>query len=289
MRISRCLASAAVVLVCCVFLSCTAVRDAVTERIMRPPSVRIVSAEITDLSFTGARVLFDVKITNPNSLGFTLDGFQYDLLIEDESFLRGRQDGRVVIEAGGSSTVPLPLAFEYAAVYRALEHLIQNDGASYVLEMTCFFDLPVLGRVEVPARAEGTVPLLKPPDLSLRSVRVTRVGLTSADFVIEAALDNPNPFAFEVSLFRYELLVNRKTWAEGQAHGLDIREKQVALLSFPVTVNYSEVSESLYGLLATGKKTIAVLKGSVDILTPLPLLGEVSLPFEIEGEIPLIR
>jgi len=123
----------------------------------------------------------------------------------------------------------------------------------------------------------------------LQSLRVARIGLTSADIVLEAALDNPNPFSFDVSLFRYELFVNRRTWAEGQARDLDVGEKQVVPLSFPLTVNYAEVSESLYGLLTTGEKTTCVLKGSIDIQTPLPLLGEVSLPFEIGGEVPLMR
>jgi LEA14-like dessication related protein len=289
MRITRYLKAAAAVVVCFFLLSCAAAREVITERIVRLPSVRIVSAKITKLSFTGARLLFDVKITNTNPIGFTLDGFEYELFIEDETFLRGRQDGRVEIEANGSSIVPLPLEFEYAGVYSAFERLIKNDGASYTLETTCFFDLPVLGRVEVPARTEGRIPLLKPPVLSLQSLRVTRIGLTSADIVLEASLENPNPFSFDISLFRYELFVNRRTWAEGQVPDLGVGEKQAVPLSFPLTVNYAEVSESLYGLLAEGEKATCELKGSVDIRTPLPLLGEVSLPFEIWGEVPLTR
>ncbi len=289
MRITGCVKAAAAVVACSFLLSCAAAREVITERVVRLPSVRVVSAKITELSFAGARLLFDVKITNTNPIGFTLDGFEYELFIEDETFLRGRQDGRVGIEANGSSIIPLPLAFEYAGVYRAFERLIKNDGAGYVLEMKFFFELPVLGKVEVPARTEGRIPLLKPPVLSLQSLRVARIGLTSADIVLEAALDNPNPFSFDVSLFRYELFVNRRTWAEGQARDLDVGEKQVVPLSFPLTVNYAEVSESLYGLLTTGEKTTCVLKGSIDIQTPLPLLGEVSLPFEIGGEVPLMR
>jgi LEA14-like dessication related protein len=289
MRIRRCLKSTAAVVVCSFLLSCAAAREVVTDRIIRLPSVRIVSAEVADLSFTGARLLFDVKITNPNPIGFALDGFEYDLLIEDESFLRGRQDGRVEIEANGSSIVPLPLEFEYAGVYSAFERLIKNDGASYTLETTCFFDLPVLGRVEVPARTEGRIPLLKAPVVSLRSLRVARIGLTSADVVLEAALDNPNSFFFNVPLFRYEVLINGRTWVHGCAADLEVGEKRISVLSFPFTVSYAEVSESLYGLLTVGEKAACVLKGTVDIRTPLPLLEEASFPFEIGGEVTLMR
>ncbi|MBN2324336.1 MAG: LEA type 2 family protein [Spirochaetes bacterium] len=289
MRKRGLVASAVAVVACCVLLSCAAAREVVTERIIRIPSVRIISGEITRLSFTGAAMLFDIEITNSNPVGLALDGFDYNLLIEDEPFLHGRQEGKVEIGANGSSIVPLPLESEFAGVYHAFERLVENDGASYTLEMACFFDLPVLGKVEVPARTEGRIPLVKPPVLSLRSLRVARIGLTSADVVLEAALDNPNDFFFDAPLFRYEVVVNEKTWARGSAFDLHIGEKRISMLSFPFTVRYAEVSESLYRLLTAGEKATCVFKGSVDIKTPLPLLTDVSLPFEIGGEVPLMR
>ena len=282
-------AMAAVISLCGVLLSCAAARDVVTDRIIRPPSVRIVSAEITDLSFSGARLLFDVEITNSNPIGIMLDGFEYELFIENETFLSGRQDGRVEIAAGGTSVIPLPLAFEYADVYRTFENMVSNDGVSYGLVLRFFFDLPVLGMVEVPARIDGEVPLLKIPVIAPRSLRVARVGLSSADILLEITVDNPNSFSFEIPAFRYDLLVNGTRWAEGHGEDLAVGEKKITVLSIPLTVRYREVSQSLNLLLSTGKEASCVLKGTVDIKTPLPLLGDVSLPFEVEADIPLTR
>ena len=153
MRITRYLVVAAAILVCSVLLSCAAAREAVTERIIRLPSVRIVFAEITELSFTGARLLFDVKIRNTNPIGFTLEGFEYDFLIEDETFLRGRQDGRVGIEANGSSIRFYPHCvrhYSFGTPYRRFSRMsrIAPAGINASNEAISLFSFDISGTIE---------------------------------------------------------------------------------------------------------------------------------------------
>ncbi|HUT65145.1 MAG TPA: LEA type 2 family protein [Spirochaetota bacterium] len=274
---------------CLVFLSCSATRDIVTERVVRLPSVRVVSAEIRSLSFTEAKLLFDLMINNPNPIGLTTEGFEYEFLIEGESFLKGKQEGRVQIDANGSSIIPFPLVIEYASIYRAFELLREKDSAEYALNLSLFFDLPLLGRVEVPVRHQGEIPLLKLPRIVPSSLRVERISLSSADLVLSLTVENPNPFEFDVSLFRYELTINSRQWAEGISRDIAVRPKQKSVVEIPLSINFIEIGESIPGLLAGEEIVTYELRGEVNILTPLSLLGEIALPFALSGEIPIFQ
>jgi len=274
---------------CLLFLSCSAAREIVTERVIRLPDVRVVSAEVRSLSFTEADLLFDLMINNPNPIGLTTEGFEYEFLIEGESFLKGKQEGRVQIDANGSSIIPFPLTVGYMSVYRVFGLLKEKDSAEYTLSLSLFFDLPLLGKVEVPVRHVGEIPLLKLPAIVPSSLRVERISLSSADLVLSLLVDNPNPFEFDVSVFRYALTINSRQWAEGVSRDITVRPKRRSVIEIPLSINFIEIGESILDLLEGEEIVPYELRGEVDILTPLPLLGEIALPFELSGEIPIYQ
>jgi LEA14-like dessication related protein len=289
MRPGRHLSLPVVVTACFLLLSCSAARDVVTERIIRLPRVQIVSADITRLSFTDADLLFDVKVTNSNPIGIIMEGFEYDFLIEGEPFIRGKQHGRVQIEANDSSIVPFPLSLGYSSVYRTVALLRDRESAEYTLRLTLFFEVPVLGVVEVPVEHKGEFPLLRLPAIAPYAVRVERIGLTSADLLLEIGVENPNTFSFEASLFRYELIINERKWVSGSMREIVVQAKQKSVHEIPINIDFVEMGESVIRLLSTGERAVYTLRGKVGLVTSFPLLGEVELPFEVSGEIPIIK
>jgi LEA14-like dessication related protein len=289
MRTKRYLTFIVLTAACLLFLSCSAAREIVTDRVIRLPDVRVVSADVRSLSFTEANLLFDLMINNPNPIGLTTEGFEYELLIEGESFLKGKQEGRVQIDANGSSIIPFPLTVEYMSVYRVFGLLKEKDSAEYTLSLSLFFDLPLLGKVEVPVRHVGEIPLLKLPAIVPSSLRVERISLSSADLVLSLLVDNPNPFEFDVSVFRYALTINSRQWAEGVSRDITVRPKRRSEVEIPLSVNFIEIGESILDLLEGEEIVLYGLRGEVDILTPLPSLGEIALPFELSGEIPIFQ
>ena len=58
---------------------------------IQKPAVRVSSARLAGLSFDKADLIFDIEISNPNSIGVSLAGFDYDLLLNGQSFLKGNQ------------------------------------------------------------------------------------------------------------------------------------------------------------------------------------------------------
>ena len=65
------------------------------------------------------------------------------------------------------------------------------------MKLVLFFEIPVLCTVEVPVEHQGEVPLLKLPSLMPHTLRVERIGLSSADIILEIEVENPNVFSFE--------------------------------------------------------------------------------------------
>lgn len=289
MRPGRHLSLPVIVVAFCFLLSCSAARDVVTERIVRLPRVQIVSADIMRLSFTDADLLFDVKVTNSNPIGIIMEGFEYEFLIEGESFIKGKQEGRVQIEANNSSIVPFPLSFNYTSVYRTVTLLRDGESAAYTLRLTLFFEVPILGVVEVPVERNGEFPLLRLPAIVPYAIRVESISLTSADILLEIGVENPNPFSFEASLFRYELIINERKWVSGSIREIVVQAKQKSILKIPINIDFIEIGESVIRLLSTGERAVYTIRGKVGLVTSFPLLGEVELPFEKSGEIPIIK
>ena len=86
---------------------CQSLRDAVD--VMRMPELRVDSVELEALSFSGLTLVFYVEIRNPNPIGISLAGFDYELQIEGNPFVSGQVEEKIVISARDRSTVPLPV------------------------------------------------------------------------------------------------------------------------------------------------------------------------------------
>jgi len=107
--------------------------------------------------------------------------------------------------------------------------------------------------------------------------------------VLSLLVENPNPFEFDVSYFRYELTINSRQWAKGVSRDIAVGPKQKSVVEIPLSINFIEIGESILGLLAGEEIVPYELRGEVDILTPLSLLGEIALPFALSGEIPIFQ
>lgn len=127
--------------------------------VFREPDVDVVGAELTRTGLSGADVLFEFQVDNPNGVALVLDGLNYRLRLNDKPLLDGRQDSRTEIAANGESRVNLPVSIQYDDILRVLETLDDNERPSYELQADFQFDVPVLGTVTVPVTKRGQLSL----------------------------------------------------------------------------------------------------------------------------------
>jgi len=146
--------------------SCSALQGFVSEKV-KEPKVDFIGAKLSGLSFDAVDLLFDLKIENPNRIGVKLAGFDYDLMLDGSSFVKGNQDKGIEIPSAGEETIQLPVSLRFADIYRTFENLKDQGASNYQIKCGFSFNVPVLGAVRVPVSKSGEFPLIKLPKLSL--------------------------------------------------------------------------------------------------------------------------
>ena len=265
---------------------CAAVKEIVGGFKPQAPQVRFVGAKLDKLSLDSAGLLFDIAIENPNQVGITLAGFDYDLQIDGNSFLIGQQSDRIQMAAGQQSHLPLPLTLSYASLYESFKKLVDQDTSQYQLRCHLTFDVPILGQVDVPLQKTGKIPLLKVPSLNVEALKLDKLGFTGADLSLNLQFRNPNAFAILLDRFQYKLTVDQKEWTVGETtETVKIDEKDGGLLTIPIHLNFLDIGQSAYGLLKGKDAFDCRLRGGIDLTASIPLLGKIRLPFDLAGRL----
>ncbi|MBD3183155.1 hypothetical protein GF312_12745 [Candidatus Poribacteria bacterium] len=269
--------------------SCAMLNSFVGDRVQKP-QVSFVSAKLDGLSFDRANLLFDLQISNPNSVGLKMAGFDYDLLINNNSFIKGNQQKNLQIAPKGQSTVQLPLSVSFVELYQTYQSLKNQDTSMYQINCGFSFDVPVLGVVNIPVSKSGEFPLLKIPKISLDELKLENVSLTGAELNLGVAISNPNAFSMILKKIQYQFDVNNLNWISGEAkEGMQILEKGQGTVDIPITLNFIEMGRSVYQLIRGNKAINYKFGGNVDLNTSVPLLGQVNLPFDKTGTVNIVR
>ena len=276
--------------ICMFFNSCAGIRGLAESAGVQEPQVDIVGAKVTGLSFQNADLMFDIRIDNPNPVGIKLAGFDYDFLINDNTFVNGDQHEGIEIKAQGEHTVHLPLSVEFSSLYNAFQSLRERDTSSYQLNCGFSFDVPILGLVRIPVSTKGDLPLLKFPQVSLDKLSLKNLGLTGADLELSVRLNNPNAFSMLLERFNYQFLVNGQPWASGDAsHTVELVKKGESLLLIPISLNFLQVGQSVYEMLTGDEELNYNFTGDFYVTSTLPLFKKANLDFDRSGLTELIR
>jgi LEA14-like dessication related protein len=127
--------------------------------VFQKPRVRVLGAEVANVSLASADLVFDVSVEIPNAVSFVLHGVGYHLRVNGEPFLDGSNALEAQIAAHGVSRVQLPVTLHFADVLRVLRLLEGDRRAGYALEAEFRFSVPVLGNLSVPVRKQGNFSL----------------------------------------------------------------------------------------------------------------------------------
>ncbi|NTV45460.1 MAG: LEA type 2 family protein [Chlorobiales bacterium] len=138
---------------------CQTTKQILNSMNVKEPGVSVSNVAIEKVSLVGVNFTFDVKIDNPNQVGVNLSGFDYDFLVNGHSFAKGDQEQPIKIEPKGSSTVQIPLMLGFTDLFSVFTSLKKQSQANYQLTTGFHFDLPVLGKVRVPAEKTGNFSL----------------------------------------------------------------------------------------------------------------------------------
>lgn len=257
---------------------------------IQKPTISVERANITSLNFESVGLAFDLKVFNPNKLAVTLAGFDYDFLLNDASFLKGKQDTVQTIKAQGESILQIPIRLTFKNLYQTFQGLKSQDSTAYKLNCGLNFNLPILGKTRVPVSKSGFLPLPKLPKIKVQSVKLNKLGFTGADLLLNLQLDNPNAFRVFLNKLNYNFTVGGQSWVSGLLNRQqEVGAKGKNILSIPISLNFLKMGKTALQLLQGNKSLDYKLDGDMNLRTSLPMIGKVKIPVRKSGKVNLQR
>jgi LEA14-like dessication related protein len=245
---------------------------------------------MTSLSFNKVDLLFNIDINNPNSAGINLSGFDYNLKLEDKSFINGEQDGGLAIKPNGSEIIKLPLSLNYVDIFNTFSEIKNLDSVKYNLQSGLTFSMPVLGNIRIPVSKTGSIPNLKLPSISLKNLQMENLKFTGADLILKIKLDNPNVISFLLKNLDYQLSVAGTQWIKGStSKTMSVNAKDESIIDVPISLNFLNMGQSLYQILQGDQTLNYNLNGNAKLGSSLTILGDFDIPFNQSAETKILK
>ncbi|MFN2310516.1 MAG: LEA type 2 family protein [Spirochaetia bacterium] len=126
-----------------------------------------------------------------------------------------------------------------------------------------------------------------PPEASLRDLRLTDLNFTTAGLVADVEITNPNTFAVTLERFSYVLSVEEQMFLSGEnPERVSIAAGGQENVTLPFEIALSEALRVAQAGIEANELGYTV---QVNFVFDVPLLGEVRLPVEQSGTMPVPR
>jgi LEA14-like dessication related protein len=251
------------------------------------PTASVQGLRLTGLDMSGVDLTFDVQVDNPNPVGISLAGLDYDLKLLGSSFLQGDQPMGMKLRANGSSQVQVPVRLGFQQLVDSYRQLKGAKQVGYELDLGMGFEVPLLGRVRVPVSYQGEFPIPEMPAVTLRSLDVEQLTLSGAKLLLQLEVDNPNNFSVLLDRLNYNLKLNGYDVGGGLVKkGVNIQQEGRGTVSLPLSLDFAQAGMGLYKALL-GKGVRYDLSGSMNASSSNPMLERFRIPLDKQGRVNL--
>lgn len=249
---------------------------------IRKPTARIVDVRLRDISLTSLTLVFDLQIGNPYSVPLPLANVDYGLASEGKQFLSGNADIQGTVPPRGGKTVSLPAKLEYWSLLSVLKKVRPGSVVPYEAELGLSVDPPVGGRLRLPLRKQGRLPVPAPPSVRITEIAWDQMSLSHAGGRARLQLTNRNRFPVTLSKLTYGLSLG----------GVEVARSSLAapvffkggggegMLEIPISVSPKNLGLAAFRML-TGKGAGYRFHGAMDANTDF---GPMALPIEGIGK-----
>lgn len=255
-------------------LGCAAV-----SKLIQKPSVTFQKARLTDFSFSDLTLNIDLAVRNPNPIGVSLAGYDYEFMINNKKFLAGEATQKVRVLANATSTVSIPIGIKFKKLYELFSAAKSSDELPYQVAGHVLVNLPI-GPFRIPFSAKGKLPTVKIPKISIQNVKVESFSFSGIKLNLGVNVDNPNSFGFSMANFNYDINLSGKKAISGKTVRENvIPKKGKGTINIPVQLDFISIGSILTEALRKGNINYN-LTGGGDFKTEF---GSVKLPIAAKG------
>jgi LEA14-like dessication related protein len=260
------------------FFSCASLQD-----VLKEPEISFDTFKISKINFDSIDVLFTYKIDNPNVFGITVPRFDYNLYIEDASFVSGTSAESINIDRQGSSFADIPLTLSYEDLLKAISVLLNQNEANYTINTDFFLNLPVVGERRIPLSHSGKIPILKLPEISLNDVKIASTNILSPAIEVSIDIVNKNIFAIAPLTLDFEVLLNDIEIMESSQKNIPPLEPgKNSTITIPIKLNPITLGTQLISVIIGGRNIDIALSGNLGANVDYEGIGNIDLPFDLK-------
>ena len=253
---------------------------------IHPPDLSIENVNIVSAGLKEMDLVTTVSVKNNYPIGIHVPAFDYNFFIDDHVFLKGENALNQSISALSNNQVQVPVRIHFMDLYQSLSALVNKDKATYQLNGNIHFDVPVLGRLKIPFKKQGDLPLLKMPKISVKGLRVNSISFASANLSLDIALDNPNGFLMMLKNFSYNLSIDGLKWADGTMNkNISFEKHGQSNISIPIKLNFFEMGKTIFNIINKKQSLPYEFDTQIKFNTDLPFLKDVDIPLKKKGSL----
>lgn len=127
-----------VLLVLPLFFSCAALQNIFQKK----PEVSLKKFDIDSISLKDITFLFDIELTNPYPIGFTLEDVGFNFKIEGNQLLKTRTKKGVTVKAGGSEVTSVTVKLVYEDIIKIIKDYTARDYLDCAIDIDIVIPLP---------------------------------------------------------------------------------------------------------------------------------------------------
>lgn len=244
------------------------------------PTASVKGVALKGLDLKGATLAFDVEVANPYGVPLPVAALDASLASGGAPFATAASTDQGVVPAGGTRVFPLLTTVSFDALLKAVSGLRPGAVAPYAAELGVAVDAPALGRLRLPMRKEGEIPVPTIPDVSVREVKWSKLSLTEAVAVVSLDVGNTNQFPFDLSSLSYALSLGGVKVAETSlASGASFAPGAKRTLDLPLALKPSDLGAAAFRML-TGSGASYAFDGRLAAKTAF---GELAFPVAKTG------
>jgi LEA14-like dessication related protein len=244
------------------------------------PGARVVAARLAALDMNAASLEFDVEVTNPYDVSIPLVDLAFGLSSGGRQFLSGEAEAQGTIPARGSRVIAVPARVPFADLMSVVSSVRPGQVVPYEVDATVGVDAPALGRVEVPVRRSGELPVPAPPVVAVDRIDWETLSWDGATAAMHLSITNANDFPIDLSSLDYALrLAGADIVSTRVNQPTSFRKGQKQSLRVPVEFRPSSLGLAVFNILR-GDGADYGLSGSIEAQTPF---GPLSLPVNAGG------
>ncbi|MDR0525627.1 MAG: LEA type 2 family protein [Spirochaetaceae bacterium] len=139
----------------------------------------------------------------------------------------------------------------------------------------------------------GSLPkVIKEPVLSLHSAELTNIDFTGIDLLCKVAVQNPNRIEVPFPKIDWDLFIAEGEFIKGSIQSGDpIKANKSVIVDVSVHVDYLNLYQTIVAMKEASKSGSDEMDYKVALAATfdLPILGQTTIPFEIDGKMPILR